>query len=50
VRGRRIAVQEVAAIAATPDGRDVLRDDYELDDEQIDDAVRWWETARRFED
>ena len=49
VRGRRIAAQEVAELAATPPGRDVLRADYELGAEQIDDAVRWWRTARGFE-
>jgi uncharacterized protein (DUF433 family)/DNA-binding transcriptional MerR regulator len=49
VRGRRIAAQDVAKLAAAPGGREVLRDDYALDDAQIDDAVRWWDTARTFE-
>jgi uncharacterized protein (DUF433 family)/DNA-binding transcriptional MerR regulator len=49
IRGRRIAAQDVATLAAAPGGRDVLRDDYDLDDAQIDDAVRWWDTARAFE-
>ena len=49
IRGRRLAAQEVATIAGTPGGRAVLREDYALDDDQIDDAVRWWETARSFE-
>ncbi len=49
VRGRRLAAEEVATLAAAPGGRDALRADYELDDAQIDDAVRWWATARGFE-
>jgi uncharacterized protein (DUF433 family) len=49
IRGRRLAAEEVALLAATPGGRDVLHADYELSAEQIDDAVRWWETARGFE-
>ena len=49
VRGRRIAAQDVATLAAAPGGREVLREDYDLDDAQIDDAVRWWDTARTFE-
>jgi uncharacterized protein (DUF433 family) len=46
IRGRRIAAAEVAALAATAGGREVLRDDYALDAQEIGDAVRWWETAR----
>jgi uncharacterized protein (DUF433 family)/DNA-binding transcriptional MerR regulator len=49
IRGRRIAAQDVATLAATAGGREVLHDDYDLDDAQIDDAVRWWDTARAFE-
>jgi len=49
IRGRRLAAQEVAELAVLPGGRDVLRADYDLTPEQIDDAVRWWATARRFE-
>jgi uncharacterized protein (DUF433 family) len=39
VRGRRIPTSLVASIAATEDGRAVLREDYELSDAEIDDAV-----------
>jgi len=49
IRGRRTAAQDVAMLAAAPGGREVLRDDYDLADEQIDDAVSWWATARAFE-
>jgi uncharacterized protein (DUF433 family) len=48
IRGRRIAAQEVAELAARD--RAALRDDYDLVDEQIDDAVLWWTTVRGFED
>jgi uncharacterized protein (DUF433 family)/DNA-binding transcriptional MerR regulator len=47
IRGRRIGAQEVAEIAAVD--RDVLAAGYGLGDEQIDDAVRWWETVTGFE-
>jgi uncharacterized protein (DUF433 family) len=50
IRGRRVAARDVAALALEPRGREVLHEDYDLDDDQIDDAVRWWETARRFEE
>jgi uncharacterized protein (DUF433 family) len=46
IRGRRIAAQEVAELAAD---RELLRAEYDLADEQIDDAVLWWETVQGFE-
>ena len=49
IRGRRLLAREVAEIAATPEGAEILRDDYDLTGEQVADAVRWWETARGFE-
>lgn len=49
IRGRRLAAREVATLAGRPGGRETLRVEYELDDAQIDDAVRWWATARSFE-
>lgn len=39
VRGRRIPTSLVASLAATDGGRDVLRDDFDLSDDEIDDAV-----------
>ncbi len=39
VRGRRVPTSLVAGLAATEGGRDVLRNDYELSDDEIDDAV-----------
>ncbi|HEY4279708.1 MAG TPA: DUF433 domain-containing protein [Conexibacter sp.] len=39
VRGRRIPTSLVANVADSDGGRDVLRDDYGLSDDEIDDAV-----------
>jgi uncharacterized protein (DUF433 family) len=39
IRGRRIATSRVAALAALPDGRQTLRDDFDLTDDEINDAV-----------
>ena len=49
IRGRRLAARSVAEMAATGEGVEVLRDEYELDDAQISDAQRWWEVARSYE-
>jgi uncharacterized protein (DUF433 family) len=39
IKGRRLSTQRVASVAAEPMGRDVLRDDFELTDAEIDDAL-----------
>jgi uncharacterized protein (DUF433 family) len=49
IRGRRIAAADVAEIAQSRGGLDVLRDDYELDEDEIRDARRWWVEVRRLE-
>ena len=49
IKDRRIAAQDVAEIAVTADGRKMLRDDYELTEDQISDARRWWEVVREYE-
>jgi uncharacterized protein (DUF433 family)/DNA-binding transcriptional MerR regulator len=46
VRGRRVATEMVANIAAKPDGRDVLREEFDLTDEEIDDAVAYENDVR----
>jgi uncharacterized protein (DUF433 family)/DNA-binding transcriptional MerR regulator len=46
IRGRRIAVQDVAEIAEAPGGVEVLHDDYDLSDAQIEDARRWSRATR----
>lgn len=42
IKGRRIPAAKVASLARTPQGWDILREDYELADPEIADAQRWW--------
>lgn len=49
IRGRRIAAEEVAETGSTPTGARLLRDDYDLTDAEIEDAVRWWAAVQRFD-
>jgi uncharacterized protein (DUF433 family)/DNA-binding transcriptional MerR regulator len=49
IRGRRIAVADVAEIAALPNGRSTLREDYGLNAAEISDAKKWWATVQGFE-
>jgi uncharacterized protein (DUF433 family) len=42
IRGRRVPAAKVAAMATTQNGWNILREDYELADAEINDAVRWW--------
>jgi uncharacterized protein (DUF433 family) len=39
IRGRRLATDVVAELAERPEGRTLLRDEYDLSDEEIDDAI-----------
>jgi len=41
VRDRRIATEVVADLAQRPEGRTLLRDDFELTDQEIDEAVAY---------
>lgn len=43
IRGRRVAASEVAEIAVEPDGLETLTEGYGLNEDQIDDAKRWWQ-------
>jgi uncharacterized protein (DUF433 family)/DNA-binding transcriptional MerR regulator len=49
IRGRRIAAQDVAEMAAAAGGVDLLREDYDLEEAEIADARRWWREVRRLE-
>jgi uncharacterized protein (DUF433 family) len=49
IKGRRVAAEDVAQLAAAPDGHEILRDGYDLSDEEIDDAVRWWRAVKENE-
>ena len=48
IRGRRIAADEVARLAGSPDGLRLLRNDYEVTSDEAADAVRWWDAVRQF--
>jgi DNA-binding transcriptional MerR regulator len=48
IRGRRVAARSVAELALAG-GRHVLKDEYELDDDEIRDAEQWWGVASRYE-
>jgi hypothetical protein len=39
----------VARLAARPNGRHRLQDEYGLSDEQINDAARWWSAVSEYE-
>jgi uncharacterized protein (DUF433 family)/DNA-binding transcriptional MerR regulator len=49
IKGRRVPVSLVAELADTLDGLEILHEDYDLSDEEIDDAVRWWRAASGYE-
>lgn len=48
IAGRRVAAEDVARLADRPGGRDILNAEYDLTDEQIDDAVRWWRAVSEY--
>jgi uncharacterized protein (DUF433 family) len=50
IRGRRIPADKVARLATLRGGQKTLRDDYDLSDEEIRDARRWWRAALKFEE
>ncbi|HZO98642.1 MAG TPA: DUF433 domain-containing protein [Gaiellaceae bacterium] len=45
IRGRRVPAAKVAAMASTTEGREILRDDYDLTEAEITDAERWWQAT-----
>lgn len=47
IRGKRIAAQEVAEIADEPGGLEDLAEGYNLGDDEISDARRWWSEVQR---
>lgn len=49
VRGTRVAARAAAELAVSPEGLEVLTEEYELKAHEIRDAQRWWEVARRYE-
>jgi uncharacterized protein (DUF433 family) len=49
IRGRRVAAAEVAELAQSEEGKEALREDYEVTREETNDAVRWWNAIQRFD-
>jgi uncharacterized protein (DUF433 family) len=47
IRGRRIPASLVYSVATAPDGRELLKEDYDLTDAEIDDAVGYEEDLAR---
>jgi uncharacterized protein (DUF433 family) len=50
IRGRRVPAEKVARLAETDAGLETLRDEYDLDDDQISDARRWWGVAKKYDE
>jgi uncharacterized protein (DUF433 family)/DNA-binding transcriptional MerR regulator len=49
IRGTRIPAEHVGRIANRTGGHRILRRDYDLSDEQIESARRWWEVVHEYE-
>lgn len=49
IRDRRIPASMVAELAEQPEGIEILHDEFDLSDEEIRDARRWWEVTAGFE-
>lgn len=48
IRGRRVPVSLVAEAATDAEGLEILREDYNLSDDEIGDARRWTKVTRSF--
>ena len=48
IRGRRVPVEVVAQIADEPGGIDELREGFDLNDDEINDARQWWQAVREY--
>jgi uncharacterized protein (DUF433 family) len=49
ISGRRVPVSLVAELAGDDEGEGILREDYDLSREQINDAVEWWKESSKYE-
>jgi uncharacterized protein (DUF433 family) len=49
IAGHRIPAEDVARLAERKGGRRLLRVDYGLDRQEVDDAVRWWAAVTDYE-
>jgi uncharacterized protein (DUF433 family) len=50
IRGTRVPAELVAELAEQPGGREELHVGYAVDDDEITDAVTWWDTVRAYEE
>jgi len=48
IRGRRVPISLVVELAATLEGEEILREDYDLSSHQIHDAQRWWDATTAY--
>lgn len=49
IAGTRVPAEDVARLAAEPRGRKILREEYGLAPDQINDAVEWWRAVTEYE-
>jgi uncharacterized protein (DUF433 family) len=49
IAGHRIPAEDVARLAERKGGRELLRVDYGLDRDEVDDAVQWWAAVTDYE-
>jgi uncharacterized protein (DUF433 family) len=48
IKGTRVPAELVAQLAETARGRQTLREGYDLNDADADDALRWWRATQEF--
>lgn len=49
IRDKRVPASMVAELAEQPEGVEILHEEFDLTDEEIRDARRWWEVTTGFE-
>lgn len=49
VRGTRVPAEDAGRLATSADGERILREDYDLTDEEIADAREWWRAVQLYE-
>jgi uncharacterized protein (DUF433 family)/DNA-binding transcriptional MerR regulator len=49
IRGKRVPIAIVAELAGTLEGKEILREDYDLKPDEIHDAQEWWDIVAGYE-
>lgn len=49
IRGKRVPIATVIELAGSLTGEEILREDYDLDPDEILDAQRWWDAVSNYE-